>query len=165
MWSVHPVWHPCMIFSFSRTSFPSICLLGNRWVCAHCWGRTQDSLHYTQSQLQLQCHLEIHHQIGQYEEFWESSLDHDNIHRFNCSFSSLCFQKPTIEERVRSSGENRLDIQSILTISVVDLADTGNISCIGTNEAGVNSSTTYLLVVGEPQTQSHRPVVIDTKML
>uniref|UniRef100_A0A7N8XSV5 receptor protein-tyrosine kinase n=1 Tax=Mastacembelus armatus TaxID=205130 RepID=A0A7N8XSV5_9TELE len=45
------------------------------------------------------------------------------------------------------SGENRLDIQSILTIHAVDLADTGNISCIGTNEAGVNSSTTYLLVV------------------
>uniref|UniRef100_A0A8D3BZN4 receptor protein-tyrosine kinase n=1 Tax=Scophthalmus maximus TaxID=52904 RepID=A0A8D3BZN4_SCOMX len=52
--------------------------------------------------------------------------------------------------KVRSSGENRLDIQSILTISTVDLADTGNISCIGTNEAGVNSSTTYLLVVDEP---------------
>lgn len=60
-------------------------------------------------------------------------------------------QKVTIEERVRSSEENRLDIQSILTISAVVLADTGNISCIGTNEAGVNSSNTYLLVVGEPQ--------------
>uniref|UniRef100_A0A3Q3W5X5 receptor protein-tyrosine kinase n=1 Tax=Mola mola TaxID=94237 RepID=A0A3Q3W5X5_MOLML len=54
------------------------------------------------------------------------------------------------EERVRSSGENRLDIQSILTISAVDLTDTGNLSCIGTNEAGVNSSTTYLLVVDKP---------------
>lgn len=58
-------------------------------------------------------------------------------------------QKPTIEEQVRSSGENRLDIQSILTISAVDPTDTGNISCIGTNEAGVNSSTTYLHVVGK----------------
>uniref|UniRef100_A0A8C9YM30 receptor protein-tyrosine kinase n=1 Tax=Sander lucioperca TaxID=283035 RepID=A0A8C9YM30_SANLU len=46
-----------------------------------------------------------------------------------------------------SIGENRLDIQSILTIHAADLADTGNISCTGTNEAGVNSSTTYLLVV------------------
>lgn len=54
-----------------------------------------------------------------------------------------------VEEKVRSSGENRLDIMSILTISAVELADTGNISCIGTNEAGVNSSTTYLLVVGQ----------------
>uniref|UniRef100_A0A667ZXZ5 receptor protein-tyrosine kinase n=1 Tax=Myripristis murdjan TaxID=586833 RepID=A0A667ZXZ5_9TELE len=58
--------------------------------------------------------------------------------------------KSTVEEKVRSSGENRLDIESILTISAVDLADTGNISCIGTNEAGVNSSTTYLLVVDKP---------------
>uniref|UniRef100_A0A665U0V3 receptor protein-tyrosine kinase n=1 Tax=Echeneis naucrates TaxID=173247 RepID=A0A665U0V3_ECHNA len=49
-----------------------------------------------------------------------------------------------------TNGENRLDIQSILTISAVDLTDTGNISCIGTNEAGVNSSTTYLLVVDKP---------------
>lgn len=56
---------------------------------------------------------------------------------------------------VRSNGENRLDIQSILTIGAVDLADTGNISCVGTNEAGVNSTTTYLLVVGEPQDNSH----------
>lgn len=55
---------------------------------------------------------------------------------------------------VRSNGENRLDIQSILTIAAVDLTDTGNISCIGTNEAGVNSTTTYLLVVGEPQDNS-----------
>lgn len=65
-------------------------------------------------------------------------------------FFSVSLQKVTVEEKVRSSGENRLDIQSILTISAVDLADTGNISCIGTNEAGVNSSTTYLLVVGKP---------------
>lgn len=76
-------------------------------------------------------------------------------HNFNSDFtSSFYLQKATIEERVRSSGENRLDIQSILTISAVDLADTGNISCIGTNEAGVNSSTTYLLVVGKPPKQS-----------
>ena len=68
--------------------------------------------------------------------------------------SSFHLQKPTVEERVRSSGENRLDIQSILTIPAVDLADTGNISCTGTNEAGVNSSTTYLLVVGKPQKPS-----------
>lgn len=65
--------------------------------------------------------------------------------------SIFCLQKAMVEEKVRSSGENRLDIQSILTISSVDLTDTGNISCIGTNEAGVNSSTTYLLVVGKLQ--------------
>lgn len=75
---------------------------------------------------------------------------------FNHNFISdcgsiFCLQKAMVEEKVRSSGENRLDIQSILTISSVDLTDTGNISCIGTNEAGVNSSTTYLLVVGKLQ--------------
>lgn len=74
---------------------------------------------------------------------------------FSCDFTVEYHpQRVTIEERVRSSGENRLDIQSILTISAVVLADTGNISCIGTNEAGVNSSNTYLLVVGEPQRRS-----------
>lgn len=76
-------------------------------------------------------------------------------YKFICDFiTSFCQQKVTLEERVRSNGENRLDIQSILTISAVDLEDTGNISCIGTNEAGVNSSTTYLLVVGKPQSLS-----------
>lgn len=71
---------------------------------------------------------------------------------FRCDFTAdYHSQRVAIEERVRSSGENRLDIQSILTISAVVLTDTGNISCIGTNEAGVNSSNTYLLVVGEPQ--------------
>lgn len=73
-------------------------------------------------------------------------------------------QKPVTEELVRSSGENRLDIQSILTISAVDMADTGNISCIGTNEAGVNSSTTYLVVVGKPQ-ETTTFTMADTKKL
>uniref|UniRef100_A0A3Q0SCV3 receptor protein-tyrosine kinase n=1 Tax=Amphilophus citrinellus TaxID=61819 RepID=A0A3Q0SCV3_AMPCI len=55
-----------------------------------------------------------------------------------------------VDESVHSNGENRLDIKSTLTIRAVDLADTGNISCIGSNEAGVNISTTYLLVVDKP---------------
>lgn len=72
-----------------------------------------------------------------------------------------------VEETVRSNGENRLDIQSILTISAVDLADTGNISCIGTNEAGVNSTTTYLLVVGKKQNRfvSYVSPLLCTKLL
>uniref|UniRef100_A0A673WWW5 receptor protein-tyrosine kinase n=1 Tax=Salmo trutta TaxID=8032 RepID=A0A673WWW5_SALTR len=48
------------------------------------------------------------------------------------------------------SKDSRLDIESILTIPAVDQSDTGNITCTGTNEAGVNSSATYLLVVEEP---------------
>ncbi|XP_032384009.1 macrophage colony-stimulating factor 1 receptor isoform X1 [Etheostoma spectabile] len=72
---------------------------------------------------------------------------HNPNFNYNVTWTYTTKSKPTIEEKVRSSGENRLDIQSILTIHAADLADTGNISCTGTNEAGVNSSTTYLLVV------------------
>ncbi|KAM3612984.1 uncharacterized protein V6R79_018301 [Siganus canaliculatus] len=72
---------------------------------------------------------------------------HNPNFNYNVTWKYSTKSKVTVEEKVRSSGENRLDIQSIFTIPTVDLADTGNISCIGTNEAGVNSSTTYLLVV------------------
>ncbi|XP_029917373.1 macrophage colony-stimulating factor 1 receptor isoform X2 [Myripristis murdjan] len=75
---------------------------------------------------------------------------HNPNFNYNVTWRYTTKMKSTVEEKVRSSGENRLDIESILTISAVDLADTGNISCIGTNEAGVNSSTTYLLVVDKP---------------
>ncbi|XP_077387869.1 macrophage colony-stimulating factor 1 receptor isoform X2 [Festucalex cinctus] len=75
---------------------------------------------------------------------------HNPNFNYNVTWIYTTKSKPTIEERVRSSGGNRLDIQSILTIPAVDLSDTGNISCIGTNEAGMNSSTTYLLVVDKP---------------
>ncbi|XP_051936314.1 macrophage colony-stimulating factor 1 receptor [Hippocampus zosterae] len=75
---------------------------------------------------------------------------HNPNFNYNVTWVYTTKSKPKIEERVRSSGENRLDIQSILTIPAVDPADTGNISCIGTNEAGMNSSTTYLLVVDKP---------------
>uniref|UniRef100_A0A8C7L0W2 receptor protein-tyrosine kinase n=1 Tax=Oncorhynchus kisutch TaxID=8019 RepID=A0A8C7L0W2_ONCKI len=53
-------------------------------------------------------------------------------------------------KRASTSKDSRLDIESILTIPAVDQSDTGNITCTGTNEAGVNSSATYLLVVEEP---------------
>lgn len=57
------------VSAHSRAPFPSVRLLGDRWICAHCWGATRDSLHHAQSQLQLQRHLEIHHQVGQCEPF------------------------------------------------------------------------------------------------
>ncbi|XP_033488782.2 macrophage colony-stimulating factor 1 receptor isoform X1 [Epinephelus lanceolatus] len=81
------------------------------------------------------------------EELKIRCTTHNPNFNYNVTWKYTTKSKPLIEERVRSSGENRLDIQSILTIPAVDLADTGNISCTGTNEAGVNSSTTYLLVV------------------
>uniref|UniRef100_A0A8C9YLL5 receptor protein-tyrosine kinase n=1 Tax=Sander lucioperca TaxID=283035 RepID=A0A8C9YLL5_SANLU len=81
------------------------------------------------------------------EELKIRCTTHNPNFNYNVTWTYTTKSKPTIEEKVRSSGENRLDIQSILTIHAADLADTGNISCTGTNEAGVNSSTTYLLVV------------------
>ena len=60
----------------------------------------------------------------------------------------LSLQTCITEENVQSNN-NRLDIESILTIPAVELSDTGNITCTGTNEAGANSSTTYLLVIGQ----------------
>ncbi|XP_054648475.1 macrophage colony-stimulating factor 1 receptor 1-like isoform X2 [Dunckerocampus dactyliophorus] len=84
------------------------------------------------------------------EELKIRCTTHNPNFNYNVTWIYTTKSKPTIEERARSSGENRLDIQSIFTIPAVDLADTGNISCIGTNEAGMNSSTTYLLVVDKP---------------
>lgn len=84
------------------------------------------------------------------EELKIRCTTHNPNFNYNVTWKYTTKSKPTIEEKVKSSGKNRLDIESILTISAVDLADTGNISCIGTNEAGVNSTTTYLLVVDKP---------------
>nr|XP_057919433.1 macrophage colony-stimulating factor 1 receptor isoform X1 [Doryrhamphus excisus] len=84
------------------------------------------------------------------EELKIRCTTHNPNFNYNVTWLYTTKSKPVIEERARSSGENRLDIQSIFTIPAVDLADTGNISCIGTNEAGMNSSTTYLLVVDKP---------------
>ncbi|XP_034545156.1 macrophage colony-stimulating factor 1 receptor [Notolabrus celidotus] len=84
------------------------------------------------------------------EELRVICTTHNPNFNYNVTWKYTTKSRPTIEERARSSGENRLDIQSIFTLSTVDLTDTGNISCIGTNEAGVNSSTTYLLVVDKP---------------
>ncbi|KAM4622064.1 macrophage colony-stimulating factor 1 receptor [Polymixia lowei] len=84
------------------------------------------------------------------EELKIRCTTHNPNFNYNVTWKYSTKMKSTVEEEARSSGENRLDIESILTIPAVDLEDTGNISCIGTNEAGVNSSTTYLLVVDKP---------------
>ncbi|KAJ8337583.1 hypothetical protein SKAU_G00365490 [Synaphobranchus kaupii] len=63
------------------------------------------------------------------------------------SSPTTCLPKPT--EEVHSEGI-RLAITSILTIPSVKKTDSGNITCQGTNEAGVNSTTTYLQVVDGP---------------
>ncbi|KAM9795663.1 macrophage colony-stimulating factor 1 receptor [Neosynchiropus ocellatus] len=84
------------------------------------------------------------------EELKIRCTTHNPNFNYNVTWKYTTKSKPRIEEKARSGGENRLDIESIFTIPAVMPTDTGNISCIGTNEAGVNSSTTYLLVVDEP---------------
>lgn len=84
------------------------------------------------------------------EELKIPCTTHNPNFYYNVTWKYTTKSVPKIAEIVRSNGENRLDIESTLTIAAVDLADTGNISCIGSNEAGVNTSTTYLLVVDKP---------------
>uniref|UniRef100_A0A8K9X799 receptor protein-tyrosine kinase n=1 Tax=Oncorhynchus mykiss TaxID=8022 RepID=A0A8K9X799_ONCMY len=74
---------------------------------------------------------------------------HNPNFNYNVTWNYSSKKRSTIEENVQSK-DSRLDIESILTIPAVDQSDTGNITCTGTNEAGVNSSATYLLVVEEP---------------
>uniref|UniRef100_A0A4W5L9R6 receptor protein-tyrosine kinase n=1 Tax=Hucho hucho TaxID=62062 RepID=A0A4W5L9R6_9TELE len=74
---------------------------------------------------------------------------HNPNFNYNVTWNYSSKKRSTIEENVQSR-DSRLDIESILTIPAVDQSDTGNITCTGTNEAGVNSSATYLLVVEEP---------------
>lgn len=84
------------------------------------------------------------------EELKIPCTTHNPNFYYNVTWKYTTKSVPKITEIVRSNGENRLDIESTLTIAAVNLADTGNISCIGSNEAGVNTSTTYLLVVDKP---------------
>ncbi|CAG06279.1 unnamed protein product, partial [Tetraodon nigroviridis] len=84
------------------------------------------------------------------EELKIRCMTHNPNFNYNVTWNYTTKSVSMRHHAVYLHRENRLDIQSILTISAVVLADTGNISCIGTNEAGVNSSNTYLLVVEKP---------------
>lgn len=66
-------------------------------------------------------------------------------------FSSQALPRPEIKS---SFVNERVNIKSKLVLPAVTMSDTGNITCIGSNEAGVNSSTTHLLVVGKRQDQT-----------
>ncbi|KAM6953202.1 macrophage colony-stimulating factor 1 receptor 1-like [Aplochiton taeniatus] len=83
------------------------------------------------------------------EELKIRCTTHNPNFNFNVTWKYSTEMPGYVEEDVHLNGDNRLDIESTLTIPAVSQSDTGNISCIGTNEAGVNSSTTYLLVVDE----------------
>ncbi|XP_067313076.1 macrophage colony-stimulating factor 1 receptor-like isoform X2 [Pseudorasbora parva] len=68
---------------------------------------------------------------------------------YNVTWTHSSRTLPQAEEKSRMLGD-RLAIESILSIPAVQLSDSGNITCTGQNNAGANSSTTQLLVVGEP---------------
>ncbi|KAJ8281598.1 hypothetical protein COCON_G00041170 [Conger conger] len=68
---------------------------------------------------------------------------------YNVTWTHSSRSLPAPEEKSHSEG-NRLDIVSILTIPSVKKTDTGNITCVGVNEAGTNSTITHLQVVDGP---------------
>ncbi|XP_053498105.1 macrophage colony-stimulating factor 1 receptor isoform X1 [Ictalurus furcatus] len=73
-------------------------------------------------------------------------------HNFNYVLTwnhSSCLKLPDPENKPLHE-DNTVKIRSTLILPSVTMSDSGNITCIGTNEAGVNSSTTRLLVVDEP---------------
>uniref|UniRef100_A0A8C2DE73 receptor protein-tyrosine kinase n=1 Tax=Cyprinus carpio TaxID=7962 RepID=A0A8C2DE73_CYPCA len=69
---------------------------------------------------------------------------------YNVTWTHSSRTLPRAAEKSTMEGD-RLAIESILIIPAVQLSDSGNITCTGQNEAGANSSTTQLLVVGEKQ--------------
>ncbi|KAL4631354.1 macrophage colony-stimulating factor 1 receptor isoform X1 [Arapaima gigas] len=86
------------------------------------------------------------------EELQISCKTHNPNFNYNVTWIHTSRNKVIREEKVHSdhSDSNRLNIESILTIRAVNLSDTGNYTCIGVNEAGINSSTTYLKVIDKP---------------
>ncbi|XP_023689740.1 macrophage colony-stimulating factor 1 receptor isoform X2 [Paramormyrops kingsleyae] len=81
-----------------------------------------------------------------------SCKTHNPNFNYNVTWKHSSRTKLNVEEIVNAvdTEGNRLDIESILTIPAVNLSDTGNITCTGSNEAGVNRTTTYLEVVEKP---------------
>uniref|UniRef100_A0A8C9S1U1 receptor protein-tyrosine kinase n=1 Tax=Scleropages formosus TaxID=113540 RepID=A0A8C9S1U1_SCLFO len=86
------------------------------------------------------------------EELRISCKTHNPNFNYNVTWIHTSSNNVTREEDVRSDllDGSRLNIKSILTIRAVTLSDTGNYTCIGVNEAGINSSTTYLKVIEKP---------------
>ncbi|XP_072524382.1 macrophage colony-stimulating factor 1 receptor [Salminus brasiliensis] len=78
-----------------------------------------------------------------------SCSTHNPNFNYNVTWKHSSRALPSPEERSRSKGDG-LAIVSTLTIPAVRLSDSGNITCTGINDAGVNSSTTQLLVVEKP---------------
>uniref|UniRef100_A0A671KMC3 receptor protein-tyrosine kinase n=1 Tax=Sinocyclocheilus anshuiensis TaxID=1608454 RepID=A0A671KMC3_9TELE len=83
------------------------------------------------------------------ERFQISCTTNNPNFYYNVTWTHSSRTLPRAEEKSTMEGD-RLAIESILVIPAVQLSDSGNITCMGQNEAGANSSTTHLLVVDEP---------------
>uniref|UniRef100_A0A3P8ZB02 receptor protein-tyrosine kinase n=1 Tax=Esox lucius TaxID=8010 RepID=A0A3P8ZB02_ESOLU len=76
-----------------------------------------------------------------------SNPDHFYNHTWKHSYhKALNVSKKTISE----GQSKQVQITSTVTIPAVAMSHTGNFTCIAINEAGANSSTTYLQVVDKP---------------
>ncbi|XP_062857069.1 macrophage colony-stimulating factor 1 receptor-like [Trichomycterus rosablanca] len=94
--------------------------------------KDKDFVRLLGEQLQIICYT--HNPTSNYNITWKHS---SNV------------ELPSPVEKPEMQGE-RFSISSKLTLPAVSLAHSGNITCTGANEAGVNTSTTSLLVVEEP---------------
>lgn len=68
---------------------------------------------------------------------------------YNVTWTHSSRKLPRAKEKSTMAGD-RLAIESVLIFPAVRLSDSGNITCMGQNEAGANSSSTQLIVVDEP---------------
>ncbi|XP_041079401.1 macrophage colony-stimulating factor 1 receptor 1-like [Polyodon spathula] len=82
------------------------------------------------------------------EKFGISCSTSNPNFNYNVTWKHSAGKNFEVSEEVKYDG-SQLSIMSIFEIFAVNMSDTGNITCIGMNEAGINSSTTYLQVVEE----------------
>ncbi|XP_062404924.1 macrophage colony-stimulating factor 1 receptor [Sardina pilchardus] len=82
------------------------------------------------------------------EELKISCTTHNPNFYYNVTWIHNSSHALRVEENVQSKG-SQLDIESTFTIPAVTPEDSGNITCVGTNEAGINSSSTRLQVIKE----------------
>ncbi|KAJ8383635.1 hypothetical protein AAFF_G00216060 [Aldrovandia affinis] len=69
---------------------------------------------------------------------------------YNVTWRHSAGKELTPVEEVTWLPSTGISTSSVLTMLALNVSDTGNITCTGTNEAGANSSTTHLQVVDQP---------------
>ncbi|KAF7702314.1 macrophage colony-stimulating factor 1 receptor isoform X2 [Silurus meridionalis] len=101
---------------------------------------------YFPPSVSLQSHEHIR-LVGERLEIICSTSNRNFNYNVTWKHSSRLLPKPEMKP---SWEAERVLIKSTLILPSVTMSDSGNITCIGTNAVGVNSSTTRLLVVDEP---------------